>query len=87
MEKQDHIDKALAFIEQTHKLGAQLEAAEGQQKIYLSRMIEMKKNNQTAEEEYANLSAKSKGLQDMIDKWRPVYLERMEMLRDVKNRK
>ena len=36
-----------------------------------------------AGEEYAELSQKSKSLQDIIDKWRPIYLERMEMVKSV----
>ena len=32
---------------------------------------------------YAELSQKSKSLQDIIDKWRPIYLERMEMVKSV----
>ena len=87
MEEIDHIDKALAFIEQTQKLGDQLKKAEEQQKFMLGRMIDLKVTNQTDSKEYAELSARSKGLQDMIDKWRPIYLERTELLKEIKRKK
>ena len=87
MEERDHIDKALAFIEQTQKLGDQLKKAEEQQKFMLGRMIDLKVTNQTDSKEYAELSARSKGLQDMIDKWRPIYLERTALLKEIKRKK
>ena len=87
MEERDHIDKALAFIEQTQKLGDQLKKAEEQQKFMLGRMIDLKVTNQTDSKEYAELSARSKGLQDMIDKWRPIDLERTELLKEIKRKK
>ena len=87
MEERDHINKALAFIEQTQKLGDQLKKAEEQQKFMLGRMIDLKVTNQTDSKEYAELSARSKGLQDMIDKWRPIYLERTELLKEIKRKK
>ena len=87
MEERDHIDKALAFIEQTQKLGDQLKKAEEQQKFMLGRLIDLKVTNQTDSKEYAELSARSKGLQDMIDKWRPIYLERTELLKEIKRKK
>ena len=55
MEEQNHIDKALAFLESLEK--------------------------------HADLSRKSKSLQDIIDKWRPIYLERMEMVKSVQMEK
>ena len=87
MEQENHIDKALAFMESLEKLGNQLKAAEEHQKLLLGRMLELKKENQTDSEEYAQLSQKSKGLQDIIDKWRPIYLERMEMVKGIHKRK
>lgn len=83
MEQQTHIDKALAFMESLEKLGNQLKAAEEQQKHFIARMLELKKANRTESDEYAELSQKSKSLQDIIDKWRPIYLERMEMVKSV----
>ena len=86
MEEQNHIDKALAFLESLEKLGNQLKVAEENQKQFLARMLELKKSGETDSEEYADLSRKSKGLQDIIDKWRPIYLERMEMVKSVQIR-
>lgn len=87
MEEQNHIDKALAFMESLEKLGNQLKAAEEHQKHLLVRMLELKKQNLLDSEEYGQLSQQSKSLQDIIDKWRPIYLERMEMVKGVQKRK
>lgn len=86
MEQENHIDKALAFMESLEKLGAQLKAAEDHQKLLLAHMLELKKEGNTDSEEYARLSQQSKGLQDIIDKWRPIYLERMELVKSVQKR-
>ena len=87
MEEQNHIDKALAFIESLEKLGNQLKAAEEHQKHLLARMLELKTENLLDSEEYGQLAQQSKSLQDIIDKWRPIYLERMEMVKGVQKRK
>lgn len=60
MEQENHIDKALAFMESLEKLGNQLKAAEEHQKLLLGRMLELKKEDQTDSEEYAELSQKAK---------------------------
>ena len=83
MVQENHIDKALAFMESLEKLGNQLKAAEEHQKQLIARMLDLKKENLTDGEEYAELSQKSKSLQDIIDKWRPIYLERIEMVKSV----
>ena len=80
----DHIDRTQAFLDSLLRLGKQLKAAESQQKFYINRMLELKKGGQTDTEEYANLDAKSKSLQEIINKYRPIYLERMEMMKEVK---
>lgn len=87
MEEQNHIDKALAFMESLEKLGNQLKAAEDHQKLLLGRMLNLKNDGKTDSDEYAQLSQQSKGLQDIIDKWRPIYLERMEMVKGIQRRK
>ncbi len=87
MEEQNHIDKALAFMESLEKLANQLKAAEDHQKLLLGRMLELKKDDKTDSDEYAHLAQQSKGLQDIIDKWRPIYLERMEMVKGIQKRK
>jgi hypothetical protein len=78
----DHIDRTQAFLESLLRLGNQLKAAENQQKFYISRMLELKKDGQTDTKEYADLDAKTKSLQQIIDKYRPIYLERMEMVKE-----
>lgn len=50
-------------------------------------MLELKKENLLDSEEYGQLAQQSKSLQDIIDKWRPIYLERMEMVKGVQKRK
>lgn len=87
MEEQNHIDKALAFMESLEKLGSQLKAAEEHQKNLIAKMLDLKKLGQTDSEEYSQLSQQSKGLQDIIDKWRPIYLERMEMVKGIQRKK
>lgn len=87
MEQQNHIDKALAFMESLEKLGNQLKAAEEHQKLQLAHLLELKKENKTYTEEYAHLTQQSKGLQDLIDKWRPIYQERLEMVKGIQKRK
>ena len=83
MEEQNHIDKALAFMESLEKLGNQLKAAEEHQKHLLARMLELKKENLLDSEEYGQLAQQSKSLQDIID----IYLERMEMVKGIQKRK
>lgn len=87
MEEQNHIDKALAFMESLERLHNQLKAAEEQQKLLLAHLLDLKKEGKTDAEEYAQTSQQSKNLQDIIDKWHPIYLERMEMVKDVQNKK
>lgn len=87
MEEQNHIDKALAFMESLEKLGAQLKAAEEHQKILLAHLLDLKKEGKTDTDEYAHLTQQSKGLQDLIDKWRPIYQERLEMVKGIQRRK
>lgn len=87
MEEQNHIDKALAFMESLERLHNQLKVAEEQQKLLLAHLLDLKKEGKTDSEEYVQTSQQSKNLQDIIDKWRPIYLERMEMVKDVQNKK
>lgn len=88
MEKeQNHIDKALVFLESLEKLGNQLKMAEEHQKSLISKLLDLKKENKTNTEEYAKIEQQSKGLQDIIDKWRPIYLEQLEMVKGIQKRK
>ncbi|KGF27844.1 MAG: hypothetical protein HXN40_02365 [Prevotella histicola] len=84
MVKENHIDRALAFMEQLEKLGSQLEKADEQQKLMLQRMLIMSKEDKTETKEYHELEQQSKNLQTMIDKWRPIYKERLKMVKEAK---
>lgn len=55
MEKEDHIDRALAFMENLKKLGTQLQRAGEQQQIMLQRMLIKNQNNETDTDEYREL--------------------------------
>ena len=55
MEKEDHIDRALAFMENLEKLGAQLQKADEQQKLMLQQMLMKSQNNETDTDEYRDL--------------------------------
>lgn len=82
MEKENHIDRALAFLENLEKLGAQLQQADEQQKLMLQRMMMKSQNNEIDTDEYRELEQRSKELQAMINKWRPVYEERLRMVKE-----
>ena len=84
MVKENHIDRALAFMEQLEKLGSQLEKADEQQKLMLQRMLIMSKEDKTETKEYHELEQQSKNLQTMINKWRPIYKERLKLVKEAK---
>ena len=84
MVKENHIDRALAFMEQLEKLGSQLEKADEQQKLMSQRMLIMSQEDKTETKEYHELEQQSKNLQTMIDKWRPIYKERLKMVKEAK---
>lgn len=79
---QDHIDRVQAFLDSLQKMGEQLKTAEEQQCFYLRRMLELKREQQTGSQEYADLDVKSKALQQLIDKNFPIYQERVKMMRE-----
>ena len=76
---EDHLDKAQAFLDSLQRLGAQLKAAEDRQRFYLAEMLQLK---QADSDEYNELNSKSQSLQALIDKFRPIYLERLEMAKN-----
>ncbi len=82
MEKENHIDRALAFMENLEKLGAQLQKADEQQKLMLQQMLMKSQKNETDTDEYRDLEHRSKDLQAMINKWRPIYEERLKMVKE-----
>ena len=82
MEKENHIDRALAFMESLERLGAQLKKADEQQKLMLQQMLTKSQNNETNTDEYCELEQRSKDLQAMINKWQPIYEERLKMVKE-----
>ena len=82
MAKENHIDRALAFMENLEKLGAQLQKADEQQKLMLQQMLMKSQNNETDTDEYRDLEQRSKDLQAMINKWHPIYEERLKMVKE-----
>lgn len=84
MENENHIDRVLAFMESLEKLEAQLRQADDWQKQMLQRMLSLSQSNQTDTEEYQELQHRSMDLQTKIDKWRPIYEERMAMVKEIK---
>ena len=82
METENHIDRALAFMENLEKLGAQLQKADEQQKLMLQQMLMKSQNNETDTDEYRDLEQRSKDLQAMINKWHPIYEERLKMVKE-----
>ena len=83
----DAVDRALEFLDKLERLGEQLKKAEKQQNIFLAAMLELKREEKVNTEEYAQLQQQSVDLQNMIDKWRPIYQERLEMVKEVKKAK
>ena len=84
MENENHIDRVLAFMESLEKLEAQLRQADDWQKQMLQRMLSLSQSNQTDTEEYQELRHRSMDLQAKIDKWCPIYEERMAMVKEIK---
>ena len=82
MEKENHIDRALAFMESLERLGAQLKKADEHQKLMLQQMLIKSQNNKTNTDEYRELEQRSKDLQAMINKWQPIYEERLKMVKE-----
>ena len=82
MEKENHIDRALAFMESLERLGAQLKKADEHQKLMLQQMLIKSQNNETNTDEYRELEQRSKDLQAMINKWRRIYEDRLKMVKE-----
>lgn len=82
----DHIDKAIDFLDNLEKLGDQLQRAASQQQLFLSRMLELSRAGDESSEEYLTLQQQSQNLQTMIDKWKPIYEERLAMVREVRRK-
>ena len=80
----DNIDKALDYIASVEKLGAQLKRADEQQRLFLARMLELSRANEESSSEYKELERQSQTLQEMISKWRPIYEQRLNVLKEVR---
>lgn len=86
-ESNDNTEKVIHFMNQLEQLGLQLKVAGDEQRLTLGRLLALKKEKKTDTEEYARLTERSKTLQAFIDKWRPVYLERMAWVKEVQGKK
>ena len=50
-------------------------------------MLNLKQQEGTETQEYAQLAGRSKDLQAQIDKYRPIYEERMAWIKDIKKKR
>ena len=57
MEKEDHIDRALVFMENLEKLGKQLRNAQQQLVLTMEHILAMEQNHQTDTDEYLQKSS------------------------------
>ena len=87
MEKKDNIDTITKFLDDLQKLGQQLTLIQEEQKNLLARMLNLKQQEGIETQEYAQLTARSKDLQTQIDKYRPIYEERMAWIKDIKKKR
>ena len=87
MEKKDNIDTITKFLDDLQKLGQQLTLIQEEQKNLLARMLNLKQQEGTETQEYAQLAGRSKDLQAQIDKYRPIYEERMAWIKDIKKKR
>ena len=86
VEKKDNIDTITKFLDDLQKLGQQLTLIQEEQKNLLARMLNLKQQEGIETQEYAQLAARSKDLQAQIDKYRPIYEERMAWIREIKKK-
>jgi len=86
VEEIDKIDTITKFLDDLEKLGKQLSLIQEEQKNLLARMLNLKQQEGTETQEYAQLAARSKDLQAQIDKYRPIYEERMAWIKDIKKK-
>ena len=82
MEKENHIDTITKFLENLRKLGEQLSYIQEEQKNLLARMLNLKQQEGTETQEYAQLAGRSIDL----DKYRHIYEERMAWIKDIKKK-
>ena len=86
MEEIDKIDTITKFLDDLEKLGKQLSLIQEEQKNVLAYMLNLKQKHNTGTQEYNQLAVRSRDLQALIDKYRPIYEERMSWIRDIKKK-
>ena len=80
----DNIDNITKFLDDVLKLGNQLSITRDEQKVVLAQMLSLKKDGKTKTEEYIQLETRSKDLQAILDKYSPIFNERMKWIKDIK---
>ena len=80
----DNIDTITKFLDDVLKLGNQLSITKDEQKVVLAQMLSLKKDGKTKTEEYIQLETRSKDLQAILDKYSPIFNERMKWIEDIK---
>ena len=80
----DNIDTITKFLDDVLKLGNQLSITKDEQKVVLAQMLSLKKDGKTKTEEYNQLETRSKDLQAILDKYSPIFNERMKWIKDIK---
>lgn len=79
----DNIDTITKFLEDLQKLGKQLSITRDEQKVVLEQMMSLKEDSKTKTEEYIQLDKRSKDLQAILDKYGPIFNERMKWIKDI----
>ena len=79
----DNIDTITKFLEDLQKLGKQLSITRDEQKVVLEQMMSLKGDSKTKTEEYLQLDNRSKDLQAILDKYSPIFNERMKWIKDI----
>ncbi len=79
----DNIDTITKFLEDLQKLGKQLSITRDEQKVVLEQMMSLKEDCKTKTEEYIQLDNRSKDLQAILDKYSPIFNERMKWIKDI----
>ncbi|BCS84396.1 hypothetical protein prwr041_02890 [Prevotella herbatica] len=79
----DKIDTITKFLEDLQKLGKQLSITRDEQKVVLEQMMSLKEDSRTKTEDYIQLDNRSKDLQAILDKYSPIFNERMKWIKDI----
>ena len=79
----DNIDNITKFLEDLQKLGKQLSITRDEQKVVLEQMMSLKEDSKIKTEEYIQLDNRSKDLQAILDKYSPIFNERMKWIKDI----